>query len=205
MFVTILLPFRLLNNEAYSIPNDAFGNAEVVINHNTQVGASDTIVELAKSIKRKFGYPDNIDTLSFAYLLDYAKTLCDDYGVPFEIFLGKIKTESYFIWDEYEITNWFGAAGFSQVTPICVEEVNIQFGTEYTFEDVCSDPYANLAVGIMFLGYLIDSYGNVQKALVYYNEGSGNVAKKGIEDWNNHKYVRKVYSFVNNLDSYAAI
>ena len=71
------------------------------------------------------------------------------------------------------------ATGLMQMTPIGLKEFNIQYGKNYTMEDM-KDPEKNLEAGTGLLKYYLDKQGgNEQQALAAYNGGITRLRKNG--------------------------
>ena len=57
------------------------------------------------------------------------------------------------------------------------------------------DPDTNIKLGVQYIAKCLKwSKGNVNRALVMYNQGPGRA--QGCQNWNDHDYVRKVNSFI---------
>lgn len=113
------------------------------------------------------------------------------YGVDKWLICGVIMTESSWIFHE---PNQYGAAGFMQVTPVCAADMN------YDYEQVKTDPYANIMCGVGYLRKMIDScHGDTILGLAAYNSGLGNVQKYG---WSVPPY-KETQDYVKKVPQYA--
>ena len=86
-----------------------------------------------------------------------------------------------------------GASGLMQITQPAVDEVNRIYGTDYTREQMRTDPAANMDVGTKYLAHLMKQYnGNVEQALAAYNGGPGHLQQAG-GDYRNTKEETRNY------------
>ena len=84
------------------------------------------------------------------------------------------------------------AVGLGQFHECAVEEVNNQYGTNYTSADR-SDPYKALEMMALLLKYDYSKTGDTNSMLAMYNQGNPN----GINTSGGQNYVRAVMSRIN--------
>jgi soluble lytic murein transglycosylase len=94
-----------------------------------------------------------------------------------------IKTESSF--RETARSN-AGAYGLMQLMPDTAEWINKKFNLNYDY----TKPEGNIALGCIYLKYLIEKDNDLYQALVHYNTGP--YASQEIKDDAGSRYVRKV-------------
>jgi len=108
---------------------------------------------------------------------------CEEYGVPLEIALGCIETESSFREDAENDTCY----GYMQINSI-----NLAWLGDIGVTDLF-DPYQNITAGVYMLGDLYEKYGDWHLALTCYNYGESGAQKhvfsKGLTST---EYSRKV-------------
>lgn len=80
----------------------------------------------------------------------------------------------------------YGAVGLMQVTPDTAEWLNKKYRTNF---DV-NNPSDNIALGCMYLQYLLEKDGNLETALIHYNTGP--YASEEIKVDAGNRYVNKV-------------
>ena len=93
---------------------------------------------------------------------------------------GDINAQSPIVKDENGKVVSGGASGPGQITGIAVKEVNRVYGTNYTREQMRTDPEANLDVAAKLYKLELEKHdGNVEQALAAYNGGRGHLASVG--------------------------
>ncbi len=97
--------------------------------------------------------------------------------------LSVIRVESSF--RENAVSN-YGAIGLMQVTPDTAEWLNKRYRTNFDVHN----PSDNIALGCMYLQYLLEKDGNLETALVHYNTGP--YASEEIKTDAGSRYVKKV-------------
>ena len=68
-----------------------------------------------------------------------------------------------------------GAVGLMQLMPATADYVAEKLGMELGSRDLF-DPSINITLGVFYLRYLLDRFGDVRTAVAAYNAGEGNVA-----------------------------
>ncbi len=103
---------------------------------------------------------------------DYITTLCNTVGCGYfepKVILSQIFSESG---GDNSASSTPAYVGFGQMSAVAVEEVNRQFGTNYTFDDM-HDPAKNLEAMIYLMRFQYERYGkDIGKALTAYNVGN---------------------------------
>ncbi|OOB80385.1 MAG: lytic transglycosylase [Epulopiscium sp. Nuni2H_MBin003] len=108
-------------------------------------------------------------------LKEYVMTLADKYEIDYLLIYAIIQTETHFDTNAVSRSN---AKGLMQIMDQtgnwAAEELDlINFEPQDLF-----DPFTNIKIGTWYISKLIKQYGNdIDKALMAYNAGSGNVAK----------------------------
>ena len=106
----------------------------------------------------------------------YVNSLCEEYGVEFNLAMALIFTESSFRADAKSGTSDFG---LMQINKINHEWLSKELGiTDFL------DPYQNIKAGMYILGGLHKKYDNMHRILMSYNMGEGGARKA----WNNGVY-----------------
>ncbi|ODN31130.1 lytic transglycosylase domain-containing protein [Fervidobacterium thailandense] len=113
----------------------------------------------------------------YSYVLLY----CDDLD-PLLV-MSVIRTESSF---RENAVSPLGAYGLMQVMPQTAEWLNSRFKKNYDYRTV----EGNIALGCLYLNYLLEKDGNLEDALIHYNTGP--YAQQEIKDDAGKRYVRKV-------------
>ncbi len=93
------------------------------------------------------------------------------------------KTESSF---RENAESWLGAYGLMQLMPETAEWLNKKFKTNYDYKI----PEDNIALGCLYLNYLMEKDGDIYKALVHYNTGP--YASDEIKNDAGERYIKKV-------------
>jgi len=123
----------------------------------------------------------------------YIEKICEQKGVEVELALAVARTESSF--DESAVSKK-GAVGLMQIMPSTAEYIakKVKFDKELDLYN----PQTNLYLGICYLEYLFNRYGDERVVLACYNAGEGTVSKWTEEDIKNppyretKKYIEKV-------------
>lgn len=120
---------------------------------------------------------------------DYIATLCKTVGKGYfnpKVILSQIFSESG---GDNSASSTPTYVGFGQMSAVAVQEVNNQFGTNYSFADM-HDPAKNLQAMIYLMRFQYERYGHdIGKALTAYNVG--NCSSGVVND-----YARKILSRV---------
>lgn len=103
--------------------------------------------------------------IHFWYII---KEESEKYGIEPELIAAVIHTESNF---NPRARSRAGALGLMQLMPTTYRWVRGTFGIE---ANNIYDPEVNIRIGTRYLAYLIEKYGDVEKALAYYNGGHYN-------------------------------
>lgn len=128
-------------------------------------------------------------------LQDYIFALCDDKGVPTNLIIAMIDTESSFRSDVISGTDDYG---LMQINTSNHEWMSEKYGV-----DDFLDPYQNVLCGISLIAGHLDSYdGNIEMALMAYNMGAGGASSLWEQGVYSTTYSRKV---VERMDGYARI
>ena len=147
--------------------------------HITTPGGS-TIVG-GSGAKRYFDIPLDHD------LQDYIYNLCVENGVPYELMIGLIETESGFNPNTISSTDDYGLC---QINKINHASLSKQYGITNFL-----DPYQNCLCGVKILsGHLHNYNGDVHKALMAYNMGAGGASKLWAQGIYTSQYSRKVFA-----------
>ncbi len=97
---------------------------------------------------------------------------CEEFGLPKELVLAVIRTESDFRPDALSPV---GARGLMQLTEPALSDVNRYLKTDYRFDDMY-DPKINIRCGTCYLFLMYRQFGRYDTALAAYNAGPGVVA-----------------------------
>ncbi|HCI28592.1 MAG TPA: lytic transglycosylase domain-containing protein [Fervidobacterium sp.] len=100
--------------------------------------------------------------------------------------LSVIKVESSF---REGVTSVAGAYGLMQLMPETAEWVNKKFKTNYDY----TNPQDNIALGCMYLNYLLERDGDIKTALVHYNTGP--YAPDNVKLDAGERYVKKIMRY----------
>ena len=115
---------------------------------------------------------------------DHLQTASEEGGAPYPLALAVIEKETNF-------TNVAGdggdSIGYMQVAPRWHGDRMERLGVTDLW-----DPYGNFRVGCDFLGELLDTYGDTNKALMVYNMGPGRAAELWEEGIYETQYSREV-------------
>ncbi|QTA37706.1 lytic transglycosylase domain-containing protein [Thermosipho ferrireducens] len=79
-----------------------------------------------------------------------------------------------------------GAVGIMQIMPSTAKWINDFFGTDFDYLDT----EGNIALGILYLEYLLEKYENLDKALISYNTGP--YAREDIKKSAGMRYLHKI-------------
>lgn len=127
--------------------------------------APETVV--SRDYRRRVFYP-------LAYYRP-VRHLADSMGVPLELVLAVMRTESRF---NPEAISPVGATGLMQIMPLTAERIARHIGD--TSPDRCRlyDPYTNIRYGIWYLKQLLEKFdGSIPLAVASYNGGPFNVER----------------------------
>ena len=117
-----------------------------------------------------------------AQYAEYIKTYSEKYGVPEQIILAVIKTESGF---ESDAVSSAGAVGIMQIMPKTFDWITRDILSENLDTGLLYSPETNIKYGTYLLSYLYNEYGIWETCFAAYNAGIGNV-----NEWlNNPDYV----------------
>lgn len=111
------------------------------------------------------------------YPLKYADAIraaATEHRVPPDLVAAVIWRESDF---DPAARSTQGAVGLMQVLPETAEFIADQPGNPGVPADRLAEPEANITLGVWYLHYLIDKYGDEQVAIAAYNGGETNAAK----------------------------
>lgn len=101
-------------------------------------------------------------------LQDYTRSVCHNYGVPFELALAVMQTES-----SYRLNAVNGQSyGLMQVHKINWPRLSDKLGIDDFME-----PKNNILAGVYMLSELISKYGEYEAVLLCYNRGEAGAAK----------------------------
>lgn len=119
-------------------------------------------------------------------LQDYTRSVCESYGVPFELALSVMYVESSFQADARNGQCY----GLMQIHKCNFEWLTKEIGTvDYM------DAEENILAGVFMLSEIISEYdGDLDKALTVYNRGC-----KGAAGMEESSYSNKVLAYMNNL------
>ena len=98
---------------------------------------------------------------------DYIESASKEFGVPYDIVYAVIETESSF---RPDVESSSGARGLMQINKITLEDININLGTNYSFNDLF-DPEINIRLGTSYLSRLYKRFGNYETVYAAYNAG----------------------------------
>ena len=124
-------------------------------------------------------------------LLIYIDSLCVEYDVEYEYIKAIISSESRWKHSAIGIKDY----GLMQITPIAAKEVKMEHGQKQF------DPKYNVLTGIKLLSHLKGKLGSMDRTLVAYNAGIGNVKKYGQSFVTNHKYLKEVKKWLKYFNS----
>ncbi|MCX7653760.1 MAG: lytic transglycosylase domain-containing protein [Fervidobacterium sp.] len=112
-----------------------------------------------------FGVIFFLTTLVYYFPLKYYEVVVRHSGkIDPLLIIGVIRTESSF--KENAISN-AGAYGLMQLMPETAEWLKKKFKVNYDYKT----PEGNIALGCLYLNYLLEKDGNLKPALVHYNTG----------------------------------
>ena len=122
-------------------------------------------------------------------LQDYIRNLCDEYGVPIELVIAIIDVESTFRADVVSKTNDYGL--------MQINKCNHEWLTDKLGVTDFLDPYQNINSGVhILLGHLEVTNGDIELALMRYNNGATGAKKlwdKGIYSTAYTQKIMKAY------------
>lgn len=98
------------------------------------------------------------------------------HALPPELLLAVIGAESSF---RHGAVSHKGAVGLMQLMPGTAEEVAFQMEIPWTGEILLEDPEANISMGAFYLRFLLDSFGDLDRALAGYNRGPNGLPAGG--------------------------
>lgn len=122
----------------------------------------------------------------------HIKDVCGEYDVDMELVMAIIKVESQCNADV--ISDDGLAYGLMQIVPICHKERMQRL--EVT--DVLN-PYQNVEIGIDTLGYLFDTYNDLNYILMCYNMGEGNAQAEWSRGVRETKYTKEILREKDNI------
>ncbi len=111
----------------------------------------------------RFAYPVKYDDLVAKY--------ADEYDVPHNLLMAVIRTESSF--DPNAVSS-AGAVGLTQITPETFSWLQTKTG-ETLNETELQDEETAIKYGALFLGLLLDEFGDTETAIAAYHAGRGRV------------------------------
>ncbi len=111
----------------------------------------------------KFAYPVKYDNLVGKYSAEY--------DVPHNLLMAVIRTESSF--DPNAVSS-AGAVGLTQITPETFEWLQTKTGERLDITEL-QDEETSIKYGAVFLGLLLDEFGDTQTAVAAYHAGRGRV------------------------------
>ncbi len=139
------------------------------------------IVIIALSVGIGFSWTKMEDFLTRRFhpikYYEYVEKYSEQYGVPEEIILAVIKSESSFVADAVSPK---GAVGLMQILPSTYEWLCTKTGDEPNVSTLY-DPDVNIKYGTYYLGYLYGKFGVWETAYAAYNAGDARV-KGWLED-----------------------
>ncbi|HSV32073.1 MAG TPA: transglycosylase SLT domain-containing protein [Atribacteraceae bacterium] len=112
------------------------------------------------------------------FYFDLIEPLAESIGIDPFLVLSVLRAESFFQYDAVSIA---GAIGLMQIMPSTgawkAERMARNAGRELTWNDsLLFDPAKNIAIGVSYLGYLVDKYGGrICPAICAYNAGPGRI------------------------------
>jgi soluble lytic murein transglycosylase-like protein len=117
-------------------------------------------------------------------------------GLAPELLLAVIGAESSFRWGA---VSHKGAVGLMQLMPGTAEEVATRMEMPWTGKGLLEDPEANIALGAFYLGFLLDSFGDLDRALAGYNRGPNGLPVGGgiPSSGETADYVRRVHQLLD--------
>jgi tetratricopeptide (TPR) repeat protein len=121
-------------------------------------------VKNPKDIRGRWNHP-----LVYGREIERAYTL---YGLPPELILSVIRTESAFRKDAVSLSN---ARGLMQLLPSTAEKLSHLLGDPVPRDEDLFDPSLNIRYGSYYLSLLIDSFGSAPMAICAYNGGPFNM------------------------------
>ena len=117
------------------------------------------------------------------HLLLYTHSLCQHYGVDYDVVKGVIAAESG--WNHLAESSAH-CKGLMQISEGAASQLQ-------SSEADLFDPYVNITLGVLYLSWLQGKYnGDTKKMLKAYHEGPGRVDKAGILNYRKDTYVNKV-------------
>lgn len=136
-------------------------------------------------------YNKKITINEIDYIIKYIKLDSKEYGIPIELVLAIMKTESNFNFNIYSQKNAFG---YMQIMDILANELKMN---KYNRRE-------NIRIGIKYLKMCIDSFGGINNnAIAAYNRGISGVKRNGyLNVKETREYVNKVlreYKILNEL------
>lgn len=114
-------------------------------------------------------------------------------SLEYEYIMAIVMTESRF---NYKARSWCGAIGLMQIMPNTFVSVAKKNGLNYKYNDIY-DVKKNIEIGVLYLDYLNQKYGDKDLVSAGYNGGPGAANKWKKEQFNRvpketKKYVKKV-------------
>lgn len=111
----------------------------------------------------KFAYPVKYDDLVEQY--------SEEYGIPHNLLMAVIRTESSFNPDAVSSA---GAVGLTQITPETFEWLQTKTGESFDVTELQNEEIS-IKYGALFLGLLLDEFEDVKTAVAAYHAGRGRV------------------------------
>ncbi len=148
--------------------------------YNSSMNIAETMAQGAASIG---GMPTNTglterDLTKAAPYMQYVNEASQRYGMPVNLILGIMKSESDF---NNECVSYAGAKGLMQLMPETAAEVGVT--DEF-------DPRQNILGSVEYVTKLINKYnGDVRLALAAYNTGPGKIARRGVTSSTSPEYL----------------
>lgn len=114
-------------------------------------------------------------------------------SLEYEYIMAIVMTESRF---NYKARSWCGAIGLMQIMPNTFVSIAKKNGLNYKYNDIY-DVKKNIEIGVLYLDYLNQKYGDKDLVSAGYNGGPGAANKWKKEQFNRvpketKKYVKKV-------------
>ncbi len=154
--------------------------------HNFKAEAEDIIAT----------YNTNINASKLKHLLIYLNGLCQEYDINYELAKSLIAVESSW---RHKVSSSVQAVGLMQIRYAAAKD----FDTPHKYME---DPYVNLTVGIKYLKKMLNQFdGDINTALVGYNEGHVYASRYKKEYIDNSRYVEKVEKVLNKSNSLIAM
>lgn len=118
-----------------------------------------------------------IEILKRIYPIKYQDSVekwAEEYSIDKYLVYAVIKVESNF---EAEAQSHVGAKGLMQLMDKTAQECNTNGKFNYTIPQDLFEPNKNIRIGCSYLRKLLNTYEDIELAIIAYNAGSGNVDK----------------------------